>query len=124
MSFARQFEDSLLSHLNEILLYEKNMLEEKQGITLDQDFFQIELIRFKFTNQNLIKYLESRAQAIRVPEGIDKIKQLNEEYDSDKKQNIDEFIMENLRPTRAFVTFKWPEGANAAEKCLRALKEN
>ena len=109
--------------MNEILLYEKNMLEEKQNIKKDQDFFQIELIRFKFTNQNLIKYLESRAQAIRIPDGIEKIKRLNEEYDNKKKQNIDEFIMENLRPTRAFVTFKWPEGADAAEKCLRALQE-
>lgn len=78
-------------------------------------------MRFKFENQKLIQYLEERAKCLRSPLGMKGITDLNEKFQKFKDENLNDFIMDNLRPTRAFVTFKWQEGANDAESCLRRL---
>lgn len=106
---ASQFEDALLQHIEAILKIEFDYINQSslQQEQIKNDIFKIEMCRFHFKNQILLKYLEERAELQRCQNKNEDLQNINEKMQEKKNENLNEFIMQNLSPHRAYVTFKW-----------------
>ena len=80
------------------------------------------MCRFKFNNENLINYLINRSNIIsKKTKHWNKNIKIHDKLQGEKDNDIEKFILQNLRPVNAFISFKWKEGVDDAEKCLKHL---